>query len=79
MASLIQKLENTNMDAHTGRAGKKMWFTHKTPSECWICNEINIMWFLYESLNLVSNHQNTLYFTNDNGKLILTTPTQQTK
>ncbi len=71
MATLIQKLEEINLNAHTGRAGTKMWFTHRTPSACWICDQLNVMWFLYETMTLMSNTHPNLIFTNKEGKLLL--------
>jgi hypothetical protein len=71
--AIIQKYETINLDAHSGRAGKKMWFTHRTPSSCWICNEINIMWMLSDVLDTVASSIGGENFTfKDNaGKLIL--------
>ncbi len=78
LATLIQNLENINLNAHTGRSGTKMWFTHRTPSSCWLCDQLNVMWFIYETLNLVSLSMGgeTLVFKSKDAKLVLSTPSK---
>ncbi len=46
--NMIQKQEEINTQAHI--YGRKTWFTHRTPSTCWLCDDINYMWQLFESL-----------------------------
>lgn len=53
--SMIQQLEDTAMRQHVfgGASGKsKMWYTHRMP-QCWICDQINMSWMLFESYNAV--------------------------
>ena len=71
--NIIQKYENINLDAHSGRAGRKMWFTHRTPSECWICQQNNINWMISDVLDLVSNviDGEKWVFRDSNNKIIL--------
>lgn len=54
IASIIKRYEDISADAHTGRAGRKMWFTHRTPSECWICQQINVNWMVSDVLDIVN-------------------------
>jgi hypothetical protein len=68
MQSAIYEQEKINITAHTG--GRKVWFTHRTPSECWICNDINAMWFLFETMNMMPNKEK-LVFQDDKGMLKL--------
>ena len=70
---LIKEQEDINTSAHI--YGRKMWFTHKTPSECWICNEINIMWIQQEVMqriaNILPHPDNTVFKYDANNKLTL--------
>lgn len=68
--NIIPQLEETNTSAHI--YGRKMWFTHRTPSECWICEELNVMWYMYEILNMMPNNEN-LVFKTKKGKLTIET------
>lgn len=65
---IIPQLEETNTSAHI--YGRKMWFTHKTPSECWICEEINVMWYMVEILSMLPFAEN-YQFVREKGKLII--------
>lgn len=65
---IIPQLEETNTTAHI--YGRKMWFTHKTPSECWICEEINVMWYMVEILSMLPFAENYV-FARKQGKLVL--------
>ncbi len=67
LLKLAAEQENTNLGAHV--YGRKMWFTHKNPSECWICQDLNIMWQIITSLSVVNDylqeHDIHLYFTSN--------------
>ncbi len=69
LLALIQKQETVNTQAHI--YGRKTWFTHKTPSTCWLCDDINVMWMMYEVLNLTALANPKLIFKRENNKLIL--------
>jgi hypothetical protein len=66
--NIIPQLEETNTGAHI--YGRKMWFTHRTPSECWICEELNVLWYMVEVLNLLPFKEN-YHFQTEKGQLIL--------
>ena len=50
----IKQWEEINLEAHVYN-GRKMWYTHKNPSGCWICDGINYLWILQETINQVAN------------------------
>lgn len=53
MEKMIKNQEEVNTTAHI--YGRKTWFTHRTPSECWICEDVNAMWQLYTSFALLAD------------------------
>lgn len=65
---IIPTLEETNTTAHI--YGRKTWFTHRTPSECWICEELNVMWYMVEILQMIPTKED-LVFSTKKGKLVL--------
>lgn len=65
---ILPKLEETNTSAHI--YGRKTWFTHRTPSECWICEELNVMWYMQEILHMIPQGDD-LVFRTTKGKLTL--------
>ncbi len=74
LQKLCAEQENTNLGAHV--YGRKMWFTHKTPSECWICNDINIMWQLIDTLDAMDTYlqeqdDHLFWYITKTGTLIL--------
>lgn len=48
----IKNQEQINTTAHI--YGRKMWYTHKNPTTCWICDDITIQWKLFEVLQNIS-------------------------
>jgi hypothetical protein len=66
--NIIPSLEETNTGSHI--YGRKMWFTHRTPSECWICEELNVLWFMVDILDLLPFKENYQFVT-EKGKLTL--------
>ncbi len=51
----IKTYEDINLTAHVH--GRKVWFTHRNPTNCWLCDYITISWILHETLR---NIQETL-------------------
>lgn len=62
LANLIKEQEEINTSAHI--YGRKTWFTHRTPSECWICNEINMMWTVSDVLSTVPQAEKLVFIDN---------------
>lgn len=71
-----EELSNINMQAHV--YGKKMWYTHKTPSQCWICEQNNITQYAVELVGQLADlNPEILEYTFETTKfgLRLTKPT----
>ncbi len=72
LTNAVEELQQISIASHIN--GKKMWYTHRTPSQCWICEQINISLYSVEILNqLPEEIKKNLQFEYDKSKnLILT-------
>lgn len=51
-AKFIKEYESINIESHI--YGRKIWYTHKNPSGCWMCDSITILWLLFDHLDNMS-------------------------
>lgn len=76
--SWIKNIEEVNLNAHVH--GRKVWFTHRNPTSCWLCDTITIHWKLHETLIHIREtlpNSGKLHHFKSNGKTLSLIQTEE--